>query len=178
MKAVRILTLILAVLAVGVLVIALLLPASARVERSIVIDAPPAQVFAHVNGMRAFHAWSPWSRIDPDTHYEFTGPEQGVGSRMTWRSEHAEVGGGWQEIVASRANEYVETRLDFGAQGDGVASFTLGPDGAGTRLTWDFRTEFGWDLFGRWFGLMLDRFLGPSYERGLTELKARVEAGG
>lgn len=178
MKAVRILTLILAALAVGLLVIALLLPSSARLERAIVIDASPAQVFPHINGMRAFQVWSPWSKIDPNTHYEFSGPQQGVGSRMTWRSDNTQVGGGWQQIVASRDNEYVQTELDFGAQGNGVASFTLSPEGGGTRVVWDFRTDFGWDLFGRWFGLMLDRFLGPSYERGLTALKAQVEGAG
>ncbi|MCB1735657.1 MAG: SRPBCC family protein [Gammaproteobacteria bacterium] len=175
MKAIRILTLILGVLAVSLLLIALALPDHARIERSIVIDASPATVFPHVNGMRAFHAWSPWSKIDPETQYRFTGPEQGVGSRMDWRSEHAQVGGGTQEIVSSRTGQYVETRLDFGAQGNGIASFTLNPDGRGTRVVWDFRTEFGWDLFGRWFGLLLDRFLGPSYEQGLNTLKQAVE---
>ncbi|MGB5669299.1 MAG: hypothetical protein WBM71_01990, partial [Sedimenticolaceae bacterium] len=45
-------------------VIGLLLPSSARVERSIVVDAPATAIFPHLNGMRAFHAWSPWSGID------------------------------------------------------------------------------------------------------------------
>lgn len=175
MKAVRILTLFLATLAIGLMVVALLLPSSAKVERGIVIDAPVSMVFPHVNGMRAFHAWSPWSKIDPNTEYSFTGPEQGVGSRMTWNSQNAEVGGGSQEIVVSRDGNYVETTLDFGAQGDGVASFALSPEGMGTKVVWGFTTEFGWDLFGRWFGLMMDGLIGPSYEKGLVALKERVE---
>ncbi|MCB1737570.1 MAG: SRPBCC family protein [Gammaproteobacteria bacterium] len=178
MKAIRILTLILGVSAISLLLIALVLPDHARIERSVVINASPAQVFPHVNGMRAFHDWSPWAKIDPNTQYRFAGPEQGVGSRMDWSSDHVQVGGGTQEIVSSRADAYVETRLDFGAQGNGVASFSLtpeGPDGRATRVVWDFRTEFGWDLFGRWFGLLLDRFLGPSYEQGLATLKQQVE---
>lgn len=177
MKAVRILTLILAALAVAVLVIALLLPDHAEVERSVVIAAPPAKVFAQVDGMRAFQALSPWTRLDAGTHYQFSGPDRGVGSTMRWESDNAQVGAGSQEITVSKADSYVETKLDFGDQGGGVASFSLSPDGAGTRLTWRFRTEFGNDLFGRWFGLMLDRFLGPSYERGLKTLKERVEGG-
>ena len=42
-------------------VIGLLLPSSTAVERSIVVEAPADKVFPHLNGMRAFHAWSPWS---------------------------------------------------------------------------------------------------------------------
>ena len=95
MKAIRILTLILGVSAISLLLIALVLPDHARIERSVVINASPAQVFPHVNGMRAFHDWSPWAKIDPNTQYRFAGPEQGVGSRMDWSSDHVQVGDLW-----------------------------------------------------------------------------------
>lgn len=155
--------------------IGLLLPSSAEVERSIVIDAPPGKIFPHLNGMRAFHAWSPWSRIDPDTEYRFSGPEQGVGSRMTWQSGNAQVGRGSQEITASVPEQRVETRLVFGDQGNGSAVFMLEPEGNSTRIVWQFRTEFGWDLFNRYVGLMLDTLIGTSYDKGLKELKSLVE---
>ena len=156
-------------------VIGLLLPSSAEVERSIVIDAPPGKIFPHVNGMRAFHAWSPWSAIDPDTNYQFDGPEQGVGSRMSWQSGDSRVGHGSQEIVTSVTDQRVVTRLEFGDQGGGTATFVLEPEGPSTRVRWQFSTGFGWDLFGRYVGLMLDGMLGASYEKGLAELKNRVE---
>jgi hypothetical protein len=156
-------------------VIGMLLPSSAEVERSIVIDAPPARIFPHLNGMRAFHAWSPWSAIDPDTSYQFAGPEQGVGSRMSWHSGDNRVGQGSQEIVNSVPDERVDTRLEFGDKGGGMASFMLEPEGSATRVRWQFATQFGWDLFGRYVGLMLDSMIGSSYDKGLAELKTRVE---
>ena len=99
MPLVRLLFRVLLILLVLLVAIGLLLPSAAQVERSIVIDAPAEQIFPHVNSMRAFHAWSPWSDIDPDTAYEFSGPEQGVGSRMTWQSGNSQVGHGSQEIT-------------------------------------------------------------------------------
>ncbi|HOP18046.1 MAG TPA: SRPBCC family protein [Gammaproteobacteria bacterium] len=156
-------------------VIGMLLPSSATVERSIVIDAPVAKVFPHLNGMRAFHAWSPWSSIDPDTRYQFDGPEQGVGSRMAWESGNNQVGQGSQEIVASITNERVESDLVFGDKGNGKAIFLLEPEGTATRLRWQFKTDFGWDLFGRYVGLMLDSMIGAAYDKGLKTLKATVE---
>ncbi len=163
------------VLLILLLGIGLLLPDSTRVERSILINAPAERIFAHVNGMRAFHAWSPWSDIDPETRYEFTGPEQGVGSRMSWQSTHEQVGRGSQQIVNSVPNQRVDTQLEFGEQGDGSATFMLQPEGQATRLRWQFETQFGWDLFGRYFGLLLDGMIGASYEKGLQRLKDRVE---
>lgn len=157
-------------------VIGLLLPSSTAVERSIVIDAPPSEVFPHLNGMRAFHAWSPWSAIDPQTAYEFSGPEQGVGSRMSWYSGDQQVGQGSQEITLSLPDREVETRLEFGDKGSGTATFLLQPEGDATRVRWQFSTEFGWDLFSRYVGLMLDSIIGAQYDKGLRDLKARIEA--
>jgi uncharacterized protein YndB with AHSA1/START domain len=163
------------ILLVLLVAVGLLLPSSAEVERSIVIDAPPAQVFPHLNSMRAFHEWSPWAEIDPQTRYEFAGPEQGVGSRMTWHSGDQRVGQGSQQIVESVAARRVVTQLEFGDQGDGRATFLLEPQGDGTLVRWQFRTEFGWDLFGRYVGLMMDSMIGAAYDKGLKDLKTRVE---
>ncbi|MCB1774137.1 MAG: SRPBCC family protein [Gammaproteobacteria bacterium] len=164
--------LILLVLLIG---IGLVLPSHTTVERSIVIHAPPAQVFPHVNGMRAFHAWSPWTDIDPETTYTFEGPDTGVGSRMAWQSGNQQVGAGSQEITVSQADRQVTTALEFGGKGSGTASFFLEPAAQGTLLRWEFQTEFGWDLFSRYVGLMLDSMIGASYDKGLRTLKLRIE---
>jgi hypothetical protein len=125
--------------------------------------------------MRAFHAWSPWSDIDPDTQYRFEGPDQGVGSRMSWQSGHNQVGQGSQEITASVPDQRVEMQLEFGDKGSGSAAFLLEPEGRATRVRWQFSTVFGWDLFGRYVGLMLDSMIGASYDKGLEQLKSRIE---
>ena len=163
------------ILLILLLAIGLLLPSSAEVERSVLIDAPPAKVFPHLNSMRAFHDWSPWADIDPQTRYRFEGPETGVGSRMSWYSGDERVGEGSQEIIESVPDRRVVTQLEFGDQGDGQATFLLEPEGDATRLRWQFRTAFGWDLFGRYVGLMMDSMIGAAYDKGLRDLKARVE---
>jgi fatty acid desaturase len=40
-------------------------PAEFRVSRSAMIPAPPADVFAHVNDLHHWEAWSPWAKLDP-----------------------------------------------------------------------------------------------------------------
>ncbi len=165
------------ILLILLIVIGVLLPSATQVERSILIDAASERVFPHLNSMRSFHAWSPWSEVDPDTRYEFNGPDQGVGSKMVWQSGNNQAGRGSQQITESIPNERVDMQLEFGDQGDGTATFLLEPEGDSTRVRWQFRTQFGWDLFSRYVGLMLDSMIGAAYDKGLRQLKLQVEQG-
>ena len=151
------------------------LPASTHVERSVSIARPPAEVFAMLNSYRRFNEWSPWHGLDPKTAYTYEGPAEGVGAGMRWSSEQSNVGKGRQTIIASVANESVGTRLEFEGQNDALATFTLTAERDGTRVVWSFDTEHGRNPVSRWFGLMLDRWVGGDFARGLAKLKTVLE---
>ena len=167
----------LVVIVVALVAVAYVLPRETQVQRSITIDAPPSRVFPHVNAMQATEAWSPWLDRDPDVQLTYEGPDSGVGNRLIWTSEHPQVGNGTQEITLSTPDERVETALDFGALGTADAWFALQPAGDGTQVTWGFTTDAGMNPMSRWMGLMMDRWVGADYEKGLAKLKAVVEAG-
>lgn len=174
----RILKKIAVVLVIAVVVLvgaAYLLPRNVHVERSAVIDAPQATVFALVNGYRLFNKWSPWADLDPDAEYTYEGPESGVGAKMTWSGDPEKVGSGSQEIIESRPPEMVKTALDLGAQGKATAQFTLLAEGSGTRVTWSLDSDMGMSPVGRYMGMMMDGMLGPQYEKGLASLKGLAE---
>ncbi len=154
---------------------AYLLPRNVVVEREIVIDAPPEDVFGHVNSLQAFSEWSPWGDRDPDMEVTYTGPETGVGNTMEWSSDDPRVGSGRQEIVEVVENERVRTTLAFDGMGTAEAWWNLEPEGGGTRVTWGLDSDMGNNPVGRWMGLTLDRFVGADYERGLERLRERVE---
>jgi uncharacterized protein YndB with AHSA1/START domain len=166
----------LAVLAVAVVVVAFMLPRVVTVERGTVIAAPPEKVFVHVNSLRRFNEWSPWYERDPAMEQSFEGPEEGVGAKMSWKSDNPDVGSGRQEIVDSVPNERVRVALDFGDMGNGTAGYTLTPEGDGTKIVWDFRTDLGNNPVARYFGLMFDKWIGADYEKGLARLKVLVES--
>lgn len=156
--------------------VGLFLPKTVHVERSTVVDAPPATIFTVVNTFKTFNNWSPWFSRDPKTTYVLEGPDAGVGAKMSWKSEKADVGSGSQQIVESKPFESVKTNLDFGAQGTAVATFTLAAEGAGTKVVWGLDTDLGMNPLSRWLGLMLDRLIGPDYEKGLAGLKKLAES--
>jgi hypothetical protein len=154
-----------------------LLPASVHVERSTVIEAEPAAIFPYVNNYRKFNEWSPWAPRDPNTEYTFSGPEEGTGAKMAWRSDNEQVGSGTQEIIESRLNESVVTALDFGEMGTAQASFRLHPEDSGTKVTWSLDTPETANPIARWLGLLMDGLIGADYEEGLARLKKKVETG-
>ena len=176
MRAVKRLILGIVLLAVVMAAVAFALPRQVAVARSTVINAPESDVFPYLNDYRKFNEWSPWAARDPETHYVYTGPRQGKGAVMEWDSN--EFGRGRQEIVASVENKSVTVSLDFGAQGEATARYTLSPAGAGTKVTWGFESDVGNNPLSRWMGLLFERWIGGDYEEGLARLKKVVEAAG
>lgn len=152
-----------------------LLPSSVRFERSILIDRAPSLVFPILNSWQRFNEWSPWAAIDPNATYEYSGPTSGVGAKMRWSGNEA-VGQGGQEILLSQPDTALDVQLDFGDMGQPLTTWRLSPEGEGTRAIWSFEAKFGADPVQRWFGLLTERFVGPDYERGLSQLKTLVES--
>lgn len=177
MKFLKILLGVVVALAVLLVLGSFLLPSEQHVERSVVVRAEPARVFSLVNDYREFNKWSPWATIDPEgTSYEFSGPASGVGSRMSWQSENPNVGSGAQEIVDSELNTMVKSKLTFeGFDTPSYATFMLEPADGGTRLTWSFDANLD-SMVGRYMGLMMEKWVGSDYERGLARLKELAES--
>ena len=158
------------------------LPRFVHVERSLEIERSSPPVFALLNSYKTFASWSPWAERDPDANYEFSGPESGVGARMSWSGDPRLVGSGWQEIIESVPHSLVRTRLFFDQQGAAESYFQLDETERGVLVTWGFDTDltegqsFLGGLLARYFGLMFDRWIGTDYEQGLARLKVYAES--
>jgi Polyketide cyclase / dehydrase and lipid transport len=163
-------------LIVLVVVIGFLLPRQVHVERSIVINAPQAQLFERMNGFKHFNAFSPWAVRDPNIQYTYEGPETGVGARMSWVSNDPKLGSGTNEIVESKSPDLIRTKLDFGGQ-LAEATFRFEPAGGATRVTWGFDGDLGNNPVMRFVGLMFDKWIGSDYEKGLARMKEVMEQG-
>lgn len=159
-----------------------LLPREVHIERSITIERPAPMMFELLNSFQYFDKWSPWAQRDPDATFSISGPESGVGARLSWSGDPQLVGSGWQEIVASKPYEEIKIRLDFDAQGPADTGFRLKPLGDATRVTWFFDSDLTkgvnyLDAFlARYFGLLFDRWVGGDYETGLANLKKYAES--
>ncbi len=175
MKALKIIGIILLSIIVLIAIAVAVLPSKAHVERSVVINAKPSLVYSQLSSMKKFNKWSPWTGIDPETVYNFEGPESGVGSKMSWQSDHQDVGSGSQSIVEAVPDKLIKSELAFdGFDNTAQATFTLNPEGEQTNVTWSFDSDFSGLM--KLFGVMMDGQLGPYYEKGLAQLKEVVES--
>lgn len=174
MKALKVLGVILVVL-IGLYVIAALkAPASLKVEKSIVIDASPAEVYPHVACFKNWEPWNPWDAMDSTNVNDFSEQACGVGSWYTWKGD--QTGEGRQEILEAKDNEYINCSLVFGMDPTPQTSewFFFKEEG-GTKVTWNFiGTEAS--FFSRPMNLVGEFFLNKAYESGLANLKEVVES--
>jgi effector-binding domain-containing protein len=149
------------------------LPQNVHVERSTVIGAPPENIFAVVNDLTRSKEWGAWYKREPNMQLTLEGPPQGVGAKISWKSETQ--GNGSQEIIESQPFSHVKTKLDFDGAGAATATFALSPTEGGTKVVWSMDTDVGMNPVMRYMGLMFDTWIGKDYEEGLANLKKLVE---
>jgi uncharacterized protein YndB with AHSA1/START domain len=174
-----ILLIVLAVLAVGVLVIlavAAMRPNTFTVRRGTTIKAPPAAIFALINDFRAWPTWSPYENKDPAMQRRLSGAEAGSGAIYEWTGDK-KVGQGRMEILESTPPSKIVIKLDFYKpfEAHNRATFTMAAQGDRTEVNW---TMDGPALFvGKVMGLFvnLDRLVGADFEVGLANLKRATE---
>jgi Polyketide cyclase / dehydrase and lipid transport len=166
----------LAILVVVLAAVIAMQPSAFVVERSAAIGAPADVVYGHIQNLRAWEAWSPWAKMDPQMKSSYEGPEAGVGASTSWDGPKA--GKGRMTITAAMPDQEVDIKLEFLApmQATNRASFRLVPSGTDTEVTW--RMEGSNGFVGKAFGLFMDvdQMVGRDFEKGLASLKTVAEA--
>jgi uncharacterized protein YndB with AHSA1/START domain len=166
----------LAVIVVLFVIIVAMQPADFRITRSATITAPPEAVFAQVNDLHNWEAWSPWAKLDPAAKSTYEGPAAGVGAAFAWCGNN-KIGEGRMTITESRPNELVRFKLDFlkPFKASNTAEFTFKPEANQTAVTWSM---YGKNNFiGKAIGLFMncDKMVGGQFETGLAQLNSVTE---
>ena len=155
-------------------VVGFMLPSKYKVQRSIVIDATPNEIYERVVDLKAWPQWGVWFQRDPQMQISYGGPDRAIGMRSNWASETQ--GDGEMEIIQLVHNRKIEYSLYFPEFDMGsVGRFTFEPTEDGTRVTWSDEGEVGNNPVDRYFVLMLDDMIGSDFETGLENLKTVVE---
>jgi uncharacterized protein YndB with AHSA1/START domain len=166
----------LAVLVALFVIVVAMQPSEFHVERTTAIAAPPADVFAQVNDLHKWDAWSPWAKLDPNAKIAFEGPESGQGAAMTWAGNE-QVGKGKMTIVESEPDEAVKLRVDFVKpfEGSSNSEFAFKPDGAGTSVTWAMSDHHNFMEKALCLIMNGKKMIGNDMDKGLTQLKSLLE---
>lgn len=158
-------------------IVAYLIPAKVHVERSLQMNCSAEAAFSLVNDLKQWEKWSPWHGIDSATQWEFSGEQAiGAGAWYTWQSEHPKVGNGKLTIMETKANEYIKTQMEFDGMSPATAEYFFTANDSGVLVKWTLDSDMGMNPIARYMGLMMDKFVGPDYEKGLAKIKEVAEA--
>jgi uncharacterized protein YndB with AHSA1/START domain len=149
-------------------------PSKFGAQRSLDIAAPAERIFTLLEDPREWKRWAPWFEADPSTSISFSGASKGVGAQASWESKSE--GGGHMKLEVVQANQRLEYSVVFSSGTPALGYFELKPlPGAKTRVIWRFEGDTGWNPVARWFGLLMDKMIGPNFEKGLAKLAKEVE---
>ena len=153
-------------------------PADYRVERSIEIEAPLSIVFDQTSKFENWGAWSPWAKIATDTKYTIENDNQEVGAKMSWESDHKDVGHGSMMISDVVKNEKVLYTLSFVKPFEMTSKggFIYTQEASGINLVWYDSGDI--PFFQRPMMLLLfdvEKKVGPMFEKGLADIKEICE---
>ncbi|NDE91095.1 MAG: polyketide cyclase [Alphaproteobacteria bacterium] len=173
----RTILIIIAVAVLGVVGIALTKPDEFSVTRTATFDARVEKVFAAVNDLHQWEAWSPWAKLDPAAVTTYAGPQAGVGSSMAWNSEKGEVGVGKMTVTESVPGQKITLALDFEKpmKGTNLAEFIFKSEGVKTTVSWSMNGKANFMSKLMSVFMNCDKMVGEMFDQGLANLKAVVE---
>lgn len=137
------------------------------------IKAAPATVHTQVADMKQWRTWTVWHQRDPQIKNSYSDQQAVVGSWAAWESKTEGNGRSTLTEVSPTRVVYDLEFPDVGMRMVGV--FDLAPQADGVRVVWSTSGDLGMNPMNRWFGLFLDRLMGPDFEAGLANLKRNLE---
>ena len=176
LKTLAVIAVVVAVIVAGILIYAATKPDSFTVKRTAAIKAPPERVFALINDLHGWAAWSPYEKKDPAMKRTFGGAAMGKGAIYQWDG-NKNVGSGTMEIIEAAQPSKIVLKLDFlkPFEGHNTAEFTMNPAGDNTTVTWAMYgpSSFMFKVMGIFMNM--DKMIGDDFAAGLITLKAVAE---
>jgi uncharacterized protein YndB with AHSA1/START domain len=171
------------VVILAIVIFAALRPDTIRLQRAVIIKAPPEKIFALIDDFHRWKEWAPQDKEDTTMSRSYGGPASGAGAASRWSSSGS-AGQGEMTIRESVAPRRIVVEVDwvkpFAAHN--VNEFTLEPaEGSSGGL--QQATQVTWKMQGTNLFIMkvmsvfvnMDRVVGKHFESGLGNLKAVAE---
>lgn len=158
-------------------VIGSLLPRRYEINAEIIIMVPPEEIFAEINTLENWKAWSPWSpeRIEGLT-VRCTGTS-GVGNAMVWNDARGE-GKLW--ITDSQPNGKIEYSMRFSNFPEMTSDLTLTPVSSeenSTLIRWNSKGRLPNGPFYGYLAPFFGTHMRYEYDESLHRLKDKLEEG-
>ena len=172
------LAIIIVVVIAGIAMAAYVSPTDFKVERSVAINKPKADVFNYVKYLKNQNEWGPWFKKDPNMTLGSRGTDGTVGYVSTWDSKNDEVGAGEQEIKRIVEGERLDSELRFSRPFESKSDAYIITEAVGdnqTNVKWGFSGSMPRPLNLMMVMMDMDQAVGKDFEEGLQSLKTILE---
>jgi hypothetical protein len=153
--------------------VALFLPAKRTVVNKVESNRPVSTVFDVLNGFNRFDEWHVL-RSDSMLKSQVSGPASGQGATMTYSSLNRSTGQGKWELVESEPEKKIKFKIDDSSQGTGKSMtfefYRTGPMNKNVGILQTYEVDYGWNLFGRYAGMYVERNVGDQMKAGTKRL--------
>jgi len=161
-----------------VLVIALFVDQSFKVERSAEVNAGSDITYTFFKNLENYKAFDAWLSTDPDTKIWFEGNPGEIGHKLCWESKDKRVGKGEQEMVAFTEGEQINYKLRLFEPQEMECDVTLTTENIGenkTKVIWVMNGEvpYPWNLSLLFTDMEAE--IGKLLEDGLKNAKPIIE---
>jgi len=166
---------ILAIILVLVL-IAYLLPGHYKVVRSVYIKSKPELVYDLTSNFVKWKLWVPWTKaLDSTAVFEMVGKEGQAGTIWRWTGKI--LGNGQMTSTAYIPGQLFSYDLEFNkGKYRSKGKITIEQAADSCKVSWIDEGDLGINPIARYFGLGMDKMMGPDFQKGMSKLKTVCEA--
>ena len=158
------------------ILVAYVLPKIYKVERSVYIKARPDLIYDLTSNFKKWKLWEPWTKaIDSTAVYVLIGKEGQVGS--IWKWDGKILGNGQMTATGFIPGQQFAYDLEFNkGKYRSKGKITIEKAGDSCKVSWIDEGYLGYNPINRYFGLFMDKMLGPDFTKGMNKLKIVCEA--
>lgn len=173
MRIIRIILIFILVIPGLYLVGCLFIPSTYKVQRSLYVNAPIDIVFEEIKTFKKWEKWSPQKEKDPKLKSLYSANGGRLNSYWIWKGQKA--GQGKITIIGVKDPKQILYRHSIQKPYllELNGSLSLEPRGTQTEIIWI--AEGTNPFYLRVFNLVMDKNIGPDFEKGLALLKTIVE---
>jgi uncharacterized protein YndB with AHSA1/START domain len=138
--------------------------------RETTIKASPEDIHKQVGDLREWPNWLPFTKHDKSINVTIE-QATGVGANEHWTGKS---GNGKLSFTSADPDKGIEFTMVMDEKYASKGAITYAPSGSETRVTWRMTGQND-DFMGKWFALAMSSMVGPMFDEGLADLKAKVE---
>lgn len=160
---------------ISLLLIALILPSSYSINKSITVKDTIEHCYIKIADLNHYRQWNPFAKMEPDAQFIISGTPNSIGHQYTWDGK--KIGTGGLTIIKLNPFSDIELELEFLKPFKSKASDKWHfeqIENDQVKITWINNGELKFPM-ARLMGPMINKNLNKQFEKGLENIKNLCE---